>query len=113
MTFIRAVEEGRIIYKNILNAIVYLLSGNLAELSIVFFATLLQLPFPFLPTQILWINLITDSLPALALATGNHDAAVLGKKPRDPAAPILTRRRISIICLIGFSLAGSLLALFA
>lgn len=111
-TFIRAVEEGRIIYRNILNAIVYLLSGNLAELSIVFFATLLQLPFPFLPTQILWINLVTDSLPALALATGNHDPAVLGRKPRDPKAAILTFKRIGIICLIGFSLTGFLLALF-
>src|SRR5205085_11541999 len=67
----------------------------------------------FLPTQILWINLVTDSLPALALATGNHDPAALGKKPRDPKETILTNRRIGVICLIGFSLAGFLLILFS
>ncbi len=112
-TLIRAVEEGRIIYKNILNAIIYLLSGNLAELSLVFMAVLFQLPFPFVPTQILWINLVTDSLPALALAIGSKDASVLRKKPRDPNERILAPRRILLICIIGFSLSFFLLFLFS
>ncbi len=111
-TLIKAIEEGRIIYKNITNAIVYLISGNLAEISLVFFATLFQLPFPLLPTQILWINIVTDSLPALALATGSRDETVLSKKPRDPKMPLLNRHRILTICLIGFSMAAVLLVIF-
>ncbi len=111
-TLIKAIEEGRIIYKNITNAVVYLISGNLAGMSLVFFATLAHLPFILLPTQILWINLVT-SLPALALATGARDATVLHKKPRDPAVRLLNSKRLMIICLIGFTLSGFLLALFA
>jgi Ca2+-transporting ATPase len=112
-TLIKAIEEGRIIYKNIVNAIVYLLSGNLAEVSLVLFATFFNLPFPMLPTQILWINLVTDSLPALALATGSHDVSVISKKPRDPKARLLTFNRILIILIIGFALAEFLTLLFA
>lgn len=111
-TLIKAIEEGRVIYKNILNAIMYLVSGNLAEISLVFFATLFHLPFPLLPTQILWINLVTDSLPALALATGSKDSSVLSKKPRDPHVSLLDRDRILLIFLIGFSMATALLAIF-
>lgn len=111
-TLIKAVEEGRIIYKNISNAILYLLSGNLAEISIVFIATFLQLPFPLLPTQILWINLVTDSFPALALATGSKDATVLENKPRNPKTPILSFSRVLLIAAIGYSLTALLLVIF-
>lgn len=111
-TLMKAVEEGRIIYKNILNATLYLISGNLAELSLVFLAVVLNLPFPFVPTQILWINLVTDSLPALALAIGSRDASVLRKKPRDPKAALLNSKRILFICIVGFSLSFLLLFLF-
>jgi P-type Ca2+ transporter type 2C len=111
-TLIKAIEEGRIIYKNILNATLYLLSGNLAEISLVFFATLIHLPLPLLPTQILWINLVTDSLPALALATGIKHGDVLAKKPRDPNGTILDRDRILLIALIGFAMATALLAIY-
>lgn len=112
-TLIKAIEEGRVIYKNIVNAIVYLLSGNLAEISLVFFATLFNLPFPLLPTQILWINLVTDSLPALALATGSRDATVLSHKPRDPKMRLLTFNRILLIVVVGLALAEFLIILFA
>lgn len=111
-TLIKAIEEGRAIYKNILNATVYLVSGNLAEISLVFFATLFHMPLPLLPTQILWINLITDSLPALALATGSKDSSVLFKKPRDPNVSFLDRDRILLITLIGFSISTALLGIF-
>ncbi|SRR6266568_665920 len=111
-TLIKAIEEGRVIYKNILNATMYLIAGNLAEISLVFFATLIHLPLPLLPTQILWINLVTDSLPALALATGNKDGGVLAKKPRDPNGSMLDRDRILLIALIGFAMATALLAIF-
>lgn len=111
-TLIKAVEEGRIIYKNILNATVYLISGNLAEISLVFFATLFHLPFVLLPTQILWMNLVTDSLPAIALATGHKDGAELFKKPRDPQSSFLDRDRILLIALIGLSISTVLLGIF-
>ena len=111
-TLIKAIEEGRIIYNNICNAVVYLISTNLSEISLVFFGNLFHLPFILLPTQIFWINLVTDSLPALALATAARDSTVLSKKPRDPRAPLLDLHRLVIICLIGFSLAGFLLLLF-
>jgi Ca2+-transporting ATPase len=111
-TLIKAIEEGRTIYKNILNATMYLVAGNLAEISLVFFATLFHLALPLLPTQILWINLITDSLPALALATGSKDSSVLSKNPRNPNVSLLNRDRILLIALIGFSMATALLGIF-
>ena len=84
----------------------------MVEISFVFFAVLFHLPFPLLPTQILWINLITDSLAEIALATGSHDAGVLKHNPRDPKEPILNKKRLLQIAAIGFSLSGSLLLLF-
>lgn len=111
-TLIHAVLEGRTIYDNILKAITYLLSGNLAELSLIFFAILFNLPTPLLPTQILWINIVTDALPALALASDTKDYSLLKKSPRDPKTPILTKNRLFLITLIGFGLAFSLLVLF-
>lgn len=108
-TLIKAIEEGRGIYKNIVNAILYLISGNLAKILLVFFATLFNLPLPLLPTQILWINLITDSIPALALATGSRDRSVLSKHPRDPKTPLLSFERLFIICVIGLALAEFML----
>lgn len=111
-TLVHAVEEGRTIYSNILKATTYLVSGNLAELSLVFFATLVGLPSPLLPTQILWINLVTDGLPALALASDTKDPTLLSNQPRDPKKPILTGNRLLFILVVGFGLAISLLIIF-
>jgi P-type Ca2+ transporter type 2C len=111
-TVVSAVEEGRTIYNNILKSITYLLTGNLSELSFVFFSSLLGLPNPFFPTQILWINLVTDGLPALALASDNKDHGVLGNKPRNPNAPILGKSRLLFIPTIGFSISLFLLLIF-
>lgn len=111
-TIVHAVEEGRKIYDNILKAITYLLSGNLAELSLVFFGTLFGLPQPLLPTQILWINLVTDGLPALALAGDTKDKDLLNNKPRDPKSQILSRDRLIFIAVVGFGLSFSLLLLY-
>lgn len=111
-TLVRAVEEGRTIYNNILKAITYLLSGNLSEISLIFFATLLGMPTPLLPTQILWINLVTDGVPALALASDNKDTSVLKHKPRNPNAPILSNHRLIFILTAGFGLTAFLLVLF-
>lgn len=111
-TVVNAVEEGRTIYNNILKAITYLLTSNLSELSLVVFASLLGMPNPFFPTQILWINLVTDGVPALALASDNKDHSVLSKKPRSPDAPILGKRRLLFIATVGFSISLILLFIF-
>lgn len=110
---VHAILEGRTIYNNILKAITYLLSGNLSELSLVFMAAILGIASPLLPTQILWINLVTDGLPALALASDNRDEHVLRLSPRNPKEPILTRSRSLFILIVGFSLAAFLLVLFS
>lgn len=112
-TIIHAIEEGRRIYDNILKSVMYLLSGNLAELSLVFFASVAGLPNPLLPTQILWINLVTDGLPALALAADHKDPDLLKRKPRDPKAPILTKNRIVFIGVVGFGISQFLIILFS
>jgi Ca2+-transporting ATPase len=80
-TIVGAVEEGRRIYDNILKAIQFMLSTNLGEILVIFAAIMLRWPTPLLPIQILWINLATDSLPALALAVDPADPDVMGRKP--------------------------------
>lgn len=84
-TIEKAMEEGRSIYVNIKKAILFLLSSNFGEILTMFGATLLGLPAPLKASHILWVNLITDSLPALALGVDKNDAkALMCKKPRDP-----------------------------
>lgn len=111
-TLIKAVLEGRTIYNNILKSITYLLTSNLSEISLIVIAALLKMPDPLLPTQILWINLVTDGLPALALANDNRNNSVLKEKPRNPKQQILTPKRIGSILTIGLSLALVLIVLF-
>jgi Ca2+-transporting ATPase len=83
-TIVHAIEEGRNIYSNIKKAVIFLLSCNLGEIVAVFASVLFFWPVPLLPTQILWINLITDTLPAIALGVDPGDKDVMKKKPRDP-----------------------------
>lgn len=90
-TIVSAVEEGRKVYANILKCIQYLLSCNVGEILLIFIATLLNFDQPLLPIHILWINLVTDSLPALALGLEPADSGVMDKKPRDPDEDIFTR----------------------
>ncbi|MBI4089288.1 MAG: cation-translocating P-type ATPase [Candidatus Levybacteria bacterium] len=111
-TVVSAIEEGRTIYNNIIKSITYLLAGNLSEILFVFLSTLIGLPNPLFPTQILWINLVTDGLPALALASDNKDPEVLNKKPRNPIAPILSNHRLIFILTSGISLSLLLILVF-
>jgi Ca2+-transporting ATPase len=83
-TIVQAIEEGRNIYSNIRKSVIFLLSCNLGEVITIFASILFFWPVPLLPTQILWINLITDSLPAIALGVDPGDIDVMKKKPRDP-----------------------------
>ncbi|WBW50501.1 cation-translocating P-type ATPase [Peptoniphilus equinus] len=88
-TIVNAVEEGRAIYSNIKKFVAYLLSCNLGEVFIIFIAILMGIPVPLLPIQLLWLNLVSDSFPALALGVEKGDADVMTEPPRDPEEPLL------------------------
>jgi P-type Ca2+ transporter type 2C len=111
-SLIKAVLEGRTIYNNIIKSITYLLSSNLSEISLILIAALLKMPDPLIPTQILWINLVTDGLPALALASDNRNIDVLKDKPRNSKQSILNIKRLALIFTIGISLAVVLILIF-
>ena len=91
-TIIKAVLNGRNVYRNILNAILFLLSGNLAAILVVLYCSLMALDVPFKPVHLLFINLLTDSLPALAIGMEPSDNLLLKKKPRNPKKGIFTRK---------------------
>ena len=91
VTIIKAVENGRNIYANIKRAILFLLSGNLAAILVVMAASLLNLPVPFAPVHLLFINLLTDSLPAIALGLEPYSHEVMKEKPRPVKESILTK----------------------
>jgi Ca2+-transporting ATPase len=92
-SIVAAVEEGRGIYDNILKFVHYLLSCNTGEILVMFVGSLLGLPVPLLPIQILWINLVTDGLPALALGVDPVDPEIMKRRPRAPDEPVVTRNR--------------------
>ena len=90
-TIIKAVANGRNVYRNIKNAILFLLSGNTAAILCVLYTSIMALPVPFAPVHLLFINLLTDSLPALAIGMEPADPGLLKNKPRDPSEGILTK----------------------
>ena len=90
-TIVGAVEEGRRIYDNILKAIQFLLSANVGEVLLIFIASVFNLGNPLTPIMILWINLVTDSLPALALSMDPAEKDVMTRRPRDPKRGFFTR----------------------
>lgn len=97
-TIVHAVEEGRIIYSNIKKFVGYLLSCNIGEVLIVLISILLNLPVPFLPIQLLWLNLVTDSFPALALGVEAGDTDIMNRDPRNPQEPLLDKQlKITVI----------------
>jgi len=90
-TIVRAVYEGRAIYDNIRKFIRYLLGCNIGEVLVMFFASLLAMPLPLLPIQILWVNLVTDGLPAMALGVEPPEPGIMKRKPRPMAESIFAR----------------------
>lgn len=90
-TIIKAVANGRNVYRNIKNAIQFLLSGNMAAILGVLYTSLMALPVPFAPVHLLFINLLTDSLPAIAIGMEPAEKDLLAQAPRDPKEGILTR----------------------
>ena len=100
-TIVKAVENGRNIYQNIKNAIQFLLSGNFAAILAVLYASLASLPVPFAPVHLLFINLLTDSLPAIALGLEPHNPEVMKEKPRAMGESILTKPFLTSIGVEG------------
>ena len=111
-TLCMAVKEGRIIFDNIRKFVFYLFSCNLAEVLVLFIAGLFALPLPLLPLQILWLNLVTDVFPALALAVEPAEPGVMRRRPRDPQAAILSRRFLTLTGLYATLLTATTLGAF-
>jgi Ca2+-transporting ATPase len=91
-SIVAAVEQGRVIFDNIRKFVLYLLSCNISEIAVISLASLVNAPLPIRPLQILFLNLVTDVFPALALGVGEGEATIMKRLPRDPQEPILTRR---------------------
>lgn len=100
-TIIKAVANGRNVFRNIKNAIMFLLSGNMAGILSVLYTSLLGLPVPFAPVHLLCMNLLTDSLPAIAIGMEPSDDSLLEEQPRDPSVGLLTKEFLGKILLQG------------
>ena len=111
-SIIAAVREGRGIFDNIRKTLVYLLSGNTGELAVMLVAALAGWPLPLLPLHLLWINVVTDGLPALALVVDPPEEDVLQRPPRHPDEPMLGRREWQFIVSTGVLQAATTLAVF-
>jgi Ca2+-transporting ATPase len=112
-TIVAAVEEGRGIYDNIRKFIRYLLSGNLGEVLTMVIATLAGLPLPLLPVQILWVNLVTDGLPAMALGVDPNNHDIMNRPPRQPRESVFSRGLSLKIITRGFQIGISTVLVFA
>ena len=111
-SIVAAIREGRGIFDNIRKALVYLLSGNTAELTVMLVAALGGLPLPLLPLHLLWINVVTDGLPALALVVDPAEEDVLQRPPRHPDEPMLGRAEWRVIITTGLLQVAATLGVF-
>ena len=111
-TIIKAVANGRNVYRNISNSILFLLSGNMAAIITVLFCSILALPQPFEAVHLLFINLLTDSLPAIAIGMEPPEDGLLSQKPRDPNKGILTKQFSSLMFGLGALIAVSVIIAF-
>ncbi len=108
-----AIEQGRVIFDNIRQFVLYLLSCNVAEIMIIGLASLVNAPLPIRPLQILFLNLVTDVFPALALGVGEGDPAIMERSPRDPGEPIMGRRHWLTVFGYGSVITLAVLGCFA
>ena len=111
-TIVKAVENGRNVYANIKRAIQFLLSGNTAGILTVLYASVMGLPVPFAAVHLLFINLLTDSLPAIALGLEPHSPAVMAEKPRPRSEGILTKSFLTSVGLEGLVIAAATITAF-
>jgi len=111
-TIVKAIANGRSIYANINNSIRFLLSGNTAAILTVLYASLLALPVPFEPVHLLFINLLTDSLPAIAIGLEPHNKNIMKEKPREMNQPLLNKAFLSKVGIGGLLIAISTIIAF-
>lgn len=111
-TIVEAIHEGRVIFGNIRKFVIFLISCNVAEVLVIFLATLLGTVLPITPLQILFLNLVTDVFPALALGVGEGEAGVMDRPPRPTGEPIVTRRHWLEISFYGLLLGAATLGAF-
>ena len=112
-SIVAAVEQGRVIYSNIRKTVYYLLSCNFAEIAIIFIAVLLGWPTPLTAIQLLWLNLLTDGAPALALGMEPAEPGIMERPPRSPKERIINREMARGIFLQASALTAAVLGLFA
>ena len=111
-TIVKAISNGRSMYTNIKNAIQFLLSGNAGAIFVVLYATVLGLPVPFAPVHLLFINLLTDSLPAIAIGLEPHNKNTMRDKPRDSQEPLLNKSFTTQVLLEGLLIGISTIIAF-
>ena len=111
-SIVNAVEEGRGIYDNIRKFVEYLLSTNTGEVLTIFVAILIGLPVPLIVIMILWMNLVTDGLPALALSVDPHGKDIMNRKPGKPKEHIITRDMVIRVIIVGTVMMLGALGLF-
>jgi P-type Ca2+ transporter type 2C len=112
-TIVTAVEQGRVIFGNIRKFVLYLLSCNMSEIAVVSLASLANAPLPIQPLQILYLNLVTDIFPALALGVGEGEELVMQRPPRDPQEPILVRDHWLTMGAYSLFITAAVLGVFA
>jgi Ca2+-transporting ATPase len=111
-SIVAAVEEGRGIFQNIKKYLIYLLSCNVGEVLIMFVAGVMGMALPLLAIHLLWVNLTTDGLPALALSVDPNDPDIMEQPPRDPKSSIFSRNMMITIGAIGVAMAATMLPMF-
>jgi len=112
-SIVSAIERGRVIYSNIRKFVYYLLSCNMAEIMVVFLAALVGQPPPLTPIQLLWLNLLTDGAPALALGLEQGDPDIMEQPPRPPREPVINRPMVRGIAVQTVAITSVVLAAFA
>lgn len=111
-TIVKAVEQGRKIYENIKKFVFYLLSTNIGEILVIFIAALINLPLPLIAVQILWINLLTDGLPAVSLGVEPIEPGIMKKPPRNPKEKIISKNMIANMLFVGIIMCIGTLGIF-
>ncbi|WP_020597974.1 cation-translocating P-type ATPase [Spirosoma panaciterrae] len=111
-SIVAAIAQGRVIFENIRKFVLFLLSCNLSEIFVVTFAGFLNVGTPLLPLQILFINIVTDVFPALALGVGRENASLMERPPRDPKTPIMDTRDWQTVVLYALAMTASVLGTY-
>jgi len=111
-SIVSAIEEGRIIYSNIRKSVFYLISCNIGEILIIFLSMLAGLPIPLRPIQLLWLNLVTDGAPALALGLEKGDPDIMERPPRPPLEPVINQEMLIGIIVQAIVMTSAVLAAF-